>query len=201
MSFAFESRRNSGALLALKFAEAEVGMDGTSRVKRLTGWVGVIWGIGGLAWTLAHAIFKLLPLAVAPLLEQSMAPHLALAYVGCVVLMAYTEGYRGFQRSFSPAVAQRAGMILQSPTFLRVLFAPAFCMGLWGVGRRKVVASWLLLAMIVGFIHVVRYLPPIWRGAIDAGVVVGLSWGPFTIGICVAGIRPGDKTRDLPTFA
>jgi len=100
-----------------------------------------------------------------------------LAYVFCVLGMVYAEGYRGFQQRFSPRFAERAHRIRTEPTLARVLLAPLYCMALFDAPRRRVVASWLLVAMIVLLIIIVRQFPQPWRGAVDAGVVAGLSYG------------------------
>ena len=34
---------------------------------------------------------------------------------------------------------------------------------------------------VVGFVVLLRFTPQPWRGIVDAGVVVGLSWGVVTI--------------------
>jgi hypothetical protein len=95
----------------------------------------------------------------------------------CVLVMLYAEGYRGFQKKFSPRFARRAVTLRDEPTPLRVIFAPFYCMTLFDAPRSRVIASWMLVAMIVFCILVIRQLHQPWRGAVDAGVVAGLSHG------------------------
>jgi hypothetical protein len=91
--------------------------------------------------------------------------------------MAYFEGYRGFQRGFSPRVVVRALHLALHPRPLHVLLAPLFCMGLIHASRRRLLSSWILLVSIVAIVLLVRVLPQPYRGLVDAGVVVGLAWG------------------------
>ena len=64
---------------------------------------------------------------------------------------------------------------------LHVLLAPFFCTGLFHARRRRVIAMWILYGGLVALIISVRKLAQPWRGMIDAGVVVGLSWGVIAI--------------------
>ena len=106
-----------------------------------------------------------------------VSPTVLVAYGFCISVMMYAEGYRGFQQRFSPRFASRARVLRESPTPIRVVLAPLYCMAMFDAPRRRVVASWLLVVMIVGFIVIVRQLEQPWRGAVDAGVVAGLSYG------------------------
>jgi hypothetical protein len=67
------------------------------------------------------------------------------------------------------------------PRPLHVALAPFFCTGLFHATRRRMIASWLLYAGIIALILAVRALDQPWRGMVDAGVVVGLSWGAVSI--------------------
>ncbi|MEM7468007.1 MAG: hypothetical protein AAF387_14125 [Pseudomonadota bacterium] len=93
------------------------------------------------------------------------------------LLMAYYEGYKGFQCAYSPRFAARARSLPQGYTRKRALLAPFFCMGFFDAPRRRIIAAYLLTAMIVFFVLLFRVLPQPWRGALDVGVVIGLSWG------------------------
>ena len=99
-------------------------------------------------------------------------------WVGLVLIvlgMAWVEGYRGFHVSFAPRVVARALWVARSGQWLPILLAPLVCMGLCYATRRRLVLSWGLTAMIVGFVVMVRWLAHPWRGFVDAGVVVGLT--------------------------
>jgi hypothetical protein len=94
--------------------------------------------------------------------------------------MAYFEGYRGFQLRFSPRAVVRAQTLGQAPWWCRLL-APLYCMGMVHATRRRLAGTWGMIAGIVMMVLLIRWLPQPWRGAVDAGVVVGLSWGVLSI--------------------
>ena len=162
------------------------------KVKRWLGCFGASWGVLGVCTILLHGVVRLWPHAIEPLRTRSLSLTLVAAYAVCIGALVYAEGYRGFHKSLAPKFARRARDIAECPTLDRVILAPAVCLGLYRVPRRELVASWVLLVVIVGFIATVRHLPPIWRGAVDAGVVAGLSMG--TAALIYAVIR-GDVAR------
>ena len=57
------------------------------------------------------------------------------------------------------------------------MLAPTYCIGVIHAPRHEVIARLALIAMIVSFVITVRLLAVPWRGLIDVGVAVGLSWG------------------------
>ena len=59
----------------------------------------------------------------------------------------------------------------------RVALAPVFCMGLIHATRRLLISSWILAVAVIVIIIAVRALPPPWRGIVDLGVAVALTWG------------------------
>ena len=136
-----------------------------------------LWSIGGVIGLLVQAIVRLLPRALEPILDGSLDVTAGVAYVAAIVFMAYGEGYRGFQQRFSPRAVVRALHLGAHPRPLLVLAAPLFAMGLIHATRRRLIGSWMLLLGIVGLIALVSRLEQPWRGAVDAGVVVGLTWG------------------------
>jgi hypothetical protein len=166
----------------------------------------IAWAVVGLLAVLVDAIVRLLPRALEPILsgsDGSLGPIGALAYVASIVSLAYSEGYRGFQLRFSPRVVVRALALARArkgKTWL-VALAPVMVMGLVHATRRRLIGSWCLVLGIVGLVLLVRLLPQPWRGAIDAGVVVGLSWGTLaTLVLTVRALR-GDVPNidpDLP---
>lgn len=172
-----------------------------SRPTTAGGLVIVLWAVGGVLALLAQAIVRLLPRALEPILDGSLDLAAALAYVAAIIGMAYSEGYRGFQQRFSPRVAVRALHLAADPKPLRIVLAPIVAMGLIHASRRRLIGSWSLLIGIVGLILLVRMLAQPWRGAIDAGVVVGLSWGAIaTLVIAIRALQgsPPDVDPDLP---
>ena len=131
-------------------------------------------------------MIRLTPLALEPL-RTGMTGFQWTVYVGWVVFNAYAEGYRGFQRSFSPRVVARAMHLARNHDALSVTLAPMYCMALFRANRRKKITAWVLLVLIVGIVLLVRLLPQPWRGIVDGGVVVGLGWGAMSIVVLFLG--------------
>jgi hypothetical protein len=148
--------------------------------------IAAVWGVGGTAALLVYAIARLAPVARVGL-AQGMPPWGWAATAAWIAFMAYFEGYRGFQRGFAPRAVERARALARDPRPLRVALAPLYCMSLFAAERRRLVAAWALLAFIVGFVIAVRGVGQPARGAIDAGVVVGLSWG--LVALALASLR------------
>jgi hypothetical protein len=140
------------------------------------GWVGAIWGFAGVALLLGFAIYRLTPLAVTAL-EMPLTGLQWTVLVVFVLFMAFSEGYRGFQKAFSPRVAARARYLRANPTPTRVLLAPFFCMAYFDAPRRRRIAAYALTLGVILLVVLVHQLDQPWRGIIDAGVVIGLAWG------------------------
>jgi len=139
-----------------------------------------MWGVAGFALLLVYTILRLGPIALETFGHQLRWYHW-LALLLNVSLMAYSEGYRGFQKSFSPRVVARARYLQQHPRLLAVLFAPLYCMGYFQTTRRRQRATFGLTIGIIVLVVLIRSLDQPWRGIIDAGVVVGLSWGLISL--------------------
>jgi hypothetical protein len=136
----------------------------------------VIWGTIGVLALLGSAIYRL-SLVTWQALASPLCWYHWLFVAVWVVFMAYSEGYRGFQGSFSPRTVARLVELWRRPTVLRSLLAPLFVMGYFETRRRKMIAIYILTTVIIGFVIIVRQLPQPWRGLVDAGVVIGLAWG------------------------
>lgn len=151
----------------------ETGLRGIGRVV-------FFWGVGGVLAILFNAIFRLWPVV-----KEALAMDLtALQWAGLILSVAflgYAEGYKAFQRGFSPRVVARALALGRRPQLLRAVLAPIFCMQLFGAVRRRLIVSWCVTLGVFGLILWVRSLPQPWRGIVDAGVVVALSWGSGAI--------------------
>lgn len=153
----------------------------------------VSWSVLGLVAVLLQAIVRLLPRALEPVLDGSLDVVGVLAYLAAILGLGYAEGYRGFQRSFSPRVVVRALVLAKRPADQGgwlVVIGPLMVMGLVHATRRRLLGSWALVLGIVGVIMLVSLLEHPWRGAVDAGVVVGLSWGVVaTVGLTIRALR------------
>ena len=164
----------------------------------LLGWIGSVWGVMGVVALLARAVVGLTPIALEPALDGSMTALHWTLYVAWIAANAYMEGYRGFQKSFSPRVVARAHHLGKHPTPLRVALAPVFCMAMFHAKKKNIIVAWCLFFGIVLLVILVRMLPQPWRGIVDAGVVVGLVWGTLSILVlyarCLMGIVPADDS-------
>ena len=137
---------------------------------------GAIWAVTGVAGILGWAIFRLSDIALRAF-EEPLSWYHWVAIGAFVPFMAWSEGLRGFQRRFSPRVAQRAMLIRAAPTAARVIFAPLFAAGFFGGSRREQLGACLGTAAIIALVILVHRLDQPWRGILDAGVVTGLAWG------------------------
>lgn len=135
------------------------------------------WGVLGFSALLVKALYQLTPLALQPIREHTLSALQIALYVSWVAFMAYSEGYKGFQRQMAPRVAARSMYLARDPRPLWVALAPLFCMGLFHATRRRLIVSWTIFIGVVALVVAVRFLPQPWRGMVDGGVVVGLAWG------------------------
>lgn len=163
--------------------------------------LGITWGVGGVLLLLLFALWRLTPMALELRTESLSALH-GLLLLGNILYMAYAEGYKGFYQGFAPRIVVRARYLGHNPQLLRVLFAPAFCMGFFHATRKRKIVAYGLTLMILCFITIARLLPQPWRGIVDAGVVVGLSIGVASIVYfaIVENLHPGSLTTsaDVP---
>jgi len=142
----------------------------------VAGLVGAVWGVAGFSLILLDAINRLARIALHAL-EAGLTDSQWLILAVVIAFMAYTEGYRGFQKSFSPRTAARAYYLYRHPEPLAVLLAPLFCMGFFRATRRPLLVAWLGTCVIILLVLILHSMPQPWRGIVDAGVVAGLSWG------------------------
>ncbi len=146
------------------------------------GALGAAWGVGGVGLLLGGAVYRLTTVAVRAFDYPLDIRHWVFLVVW-VALMVVLEGYLGFQRSFSPRVAARAKYLTKHPHAVRSLLAPFFCMGYLHATRRVQIRSILLTIGIVGLVLAVHRMVQPWRGIVDLGVLLGLTWGIISIGV------------------
>ncbi len=85
----------------------------------------------------------------------------------------------------------------RAATIPTALLAPLFCIGLIGAAPRLQRMTWLGAGLIVLAVLVVQRLPQPWRGIVDVGVVLGLSWGLVSfLVMTAAALRSGDYPTD-----
>ncbi|NNC54497.1 MAG: hypothetical protein HKO07_02110 [Pseudomonadales bacterium] len=138
--------------------------------------IAAAWAIAGFSALMLQAIYKLLTISI-DAFNYSFSKIHWLALIANIVFMAYSEGYKGFQRGFSPRFAHRARHVYLQGTFVERTLAPFYCMNFFNAPVRRMIVSYLLLLMILVFIFLFQRIPLPWRGILDAGVVVGLAWG------------------------
>ncbi len=155
-------------------------VDKMSGGRSVWGLIGAIWGIAGVILLLSSAVYRLSSAARGAMASSWQWPHWAFLFF-VLLFMAYAEGYRAFQQRFSPRVAARAKYLMTNPAFFRVLFAPLFCMGFFHATRKRKITSLSVTAGIILLVVLVRAVSQPWRGIIDLGVVVGLTWGIVAI--------------------
>ena len=144
------------------------------------GRIGAVWGIAGVVLLLGSAVARLTPFAI-DAVRIGLTPGQWMAFVASVAFFAYTNGYRVFQRQWSPRIVARAQALAADPTPARVALAPLFCMAYFGATPKRRAIAWGVTLGVIGLVVLVRRLAQPWRGIVDAGVVVGLGWAVVAI--------------------
>jgi len=140
------------------------------------------WGVCGVVGILANAIKRLAPIAVQPLMRQDLSLLQWGMFGGTILFFAYVEGFKAFQKKFSPLVVRRAMTLTRSGTpALHSILAPFYSMGLFHASKKRKTVSWSISLGVAAIIGLVKRLPYPYRSIVDAGVVVGLAWGSASI--------------------
>jgi len=161
------------------------------------GTIAAWWGLLGTVGFLVYVCKRLIPLAVAMNDEQTGLHHWGLL-IANVTFMAYSEGYRGFQKNFCPRVAARAAELRDDPSPLRAVLAPLYVMGFFSAPPRVLLTVYTTTIGVAVLVQIVRTLEQPWRGIIDAGVVVGLGWGAVaTLYLGVRTLRSNPALREV----
>lgn len=145
-------------------------------LKTVLGIAAASWAILGWSGILLFAILRLNIHAMKALEMDLTAVQLTALMIN-VVFMLWAEGYRGFQQRFSPRAAARVLYLRNNPDLLDVCLAPLFCIGYYHATPRVLRLAWIGTGLILLLVVLVNNLPQPWRGILDAGVVLGLSWG------------------------
>lgn len=152
------------------------GVNSNQFLGRSLGTVAMVWGMLGVICLLSYGVSKMIGHT-----REGFTYSLGIwHYVVLVVwtfFMAYSEGYKGFQKGFSPRVAARAVYLRDRSTWWRLILAPPFCMGFFAAPRKRQITVVVLLIGITLLVMLFRMIPQPWRGVLDFGVIVGLSWG------------------------
>ena len=149
-------------------------------------YIGVLWGVIGVSAILLRAIIGIAPRAQKAI-EGGLTNFQWTILVVFALFMLVAEGYRGFQKKFSPRTAARVRYLRNNPKPLHVALAPFFCMGFFHANRKTRLTAIILTLGILTLILLVKFCcPDPWRGIIDFGVVLGLSYGLISFWIFTA---------------
>jgi len=176
------SKTASAASMALSGGDDSAGTAAAGPLSVLSS----LWGAGGVCYILLKAIKRVVPIALEPFSKtEGVVPltsvQLAI-YAATCAWFAYVEGYKGFQLKFSPLVASRSRTLVPgTSSFVHILLAPLYSMGLFHATRKRMIVSWSVTLGVAGIVAAVKRLPYPWRNIVDAGVVVGLTWGTLSI--------------------
>ena len=145
------------------------------------------WGVLNVISILANAIKRLSPIAMQVFVQNDLTPTHWAILGAWTLYMAYTEGYSAFQLKFAPLVVRRSFTIGENPSLLKIILAGPYSMGLFCATKKRMITSWSITVGVFALVSIVKKLPYPWRSIIDAGVLVGLSYG--TVAICWQFIR------------
>ena len=157
--------------------------------------LGFYWGVFGVVYILGQTIGKLYSY-VAELPFAELQVHHWIFVVFYTAFMAYAEGYKGFQKKFSPRIIARALYLKNNLTPIRFVLAPFFCIGYFHGTKKRLITSYCITAFIAILVLIVKVTPQPWRGMIDLGVIVGLSWGVIAI-LCFLFVYLKNKKFDV----
>lgn len=148
--------------------------------------IGAIWGVGGITLLIIDAIYRLSLYAAEAFIVPFGIIEWSVLVIWCI-FMFIAEGYRGFQKNFSPRVVARAQYIAKNGSILEIILAPFFCIGFFGAPMRRIIAMFALTVGIIALIVIIHFtaVQP-WRGILDSGVVLGLSYGLVSMGVYTA---------------
>ena len=149
----------------------------------VAGMMAASWGVIGFSLLLGFSTWRL-SLNLFEALQMPLSWTHWLVFIIFLAFMVYSEGYKGFQKSFSPRFAARFKHLLYNTTPVRLLLAPLFCMSYFHASKRRIIATFALTIAIITFLLLFGLIPQPWRGLLDAGVVAGLIWGMVTTTLC-----------------
>lgn len=167
---------------------------GGSVLKNLLG----LWGVAQVVSILGNAVKRLVPIALQPLQQNDLTPLHWAMYISWSLFMAYAEGYKGFQLKFSPLVVDRAFGLSNNASILNILFAGPYSMGLFNAPKKRLIVGWSLTIGVFALVKLVKLLPYPYRSIVDAGVVVGLTYGALSMcWLTVKKLFSGGKNKDV----
>lgn len=161
---------------------SDAALEPLTQAQELAKWqrITAIWGVTGFTLLIGEALYKVIPWVI-DLFSRPLSSLNWLILIGWCAFMGFAEGYKGFQQHYSPRFAARLRWLVQNPTPRRAYLAPLFCMCFIGTTRKRKIVAYALTSFIFMLVVFIRTLPQPWRGIVDVGVVVGLTWGLTTV--------------------
>ncbi len=136
-----------------------------------------LWAFVLVSAFLGSALYRLAPHAWQPIEDGSLTSLHWVLLISFALFNAYAEGYRGFQKRFSPRVVGRIAYLAENPEPVHVVLALPFSLGLYHSTRAQMIVRWILVLGITALVVAMKFVPQPWRGIVDVGVLVGLGWG------------------------
>ena len=168
---------------------------------KAVGLIGSLWGTLGIFALLSSAVCRLATRAQEAI-ESGLTPMQWIILLLWTIFMGRAEGYKGFQKKFSPRTAARIHYLATSPNLLHTVLAPLFGMGYFHATKKTKIIAYSFTFGIIGLVLLVRLVPQPWRGIIDTGVVFGITWGIIAFIIFVIrAFKNGkpDASPEVPT--
>ena len=157
------------------------------------------WGLLGIFLLVGRAIWRLSEIAIDGIFHHD-PPMTTMQWIilwGWIVASAYSEGYKGFQKKFSPRTVARSWYLADNPTPMRLVLAPFFTMGFFHANRKTKITAYAMVILITILVMLMNFVPQPWRGIVDGGVVVGLLWGMLSMLVIFLGtISSGSESLD-----
>eukprot|EP00929_Paragymnodinium_shiwhaense_P016252 TRINITY_DN124507_c0_g1_i1.p1 TRINITY_DN124507_c0_g1~~TRINITY_DN124507_c0_g1_i1.p1 ORF type:complete len:200 (+),score=27.67 TRINITY_DN124507_c0_g1_i1:78-677(+) len=149
--------------------------------------VSQIWAVSFWIVLFADSIFNLFPNGLKPLKNRDLTPMQWFWYVFWCIGLLLGEGMGAFQKSFSPILIRRTRELTSSSSMCELILSPFFVAGLMTARPSRLLKSWILMAVLIpGLALTVPHLHYPYRECIDAGVVLGLSWGTGVVIVLAA---------------
>ncbi len=102
---------------------------------------------------------------------------------------------------FSPLVVARSQTLTKNSPIHHTLLAPFYAMGLFHATKKRKIVSWSVSIGVALIVAAVKRLPYPWRNIVDAGVIVGLTWGSVSIGVeWIKAVVMGIETKMDPAL-
>eukprot|EP00591_Stephanopyxis_turris_P007146 CAMPEP_0195531298 /NCGR_PEP_ID=MMETSP0794_2-20130614/34947_1 /TAXON_ID=515487 /ORGANISM="Stephanopyxis turris, Strain CCMP 815" /LENGTH=190 /DNA_ID=CAMNT_0040663035 /DNA_START=160 /DNA_END=729 /DNA_ORIENTATION=+ len=141
-------------------SDNEIAKGGVSQV------LASFWAMSGVVYILMKAIKRVMPIALEPFSKiegvASLSTFQLGAYVSTCLWFAYVEGYKGFQRKFSPLVVARSLTLGSSAPLHHILLGPFYAMGLFHATKKRMIVSWSVSIGVAAIVAAVKRLPYPW---------------------------------------